>query len=116
MGLIEVNGIQVYAYHGCLSEEGRIGGHYRVDVAVRGDFAKAEATDRLGDTIDYSRVTAIVQEQMAVRSALIEHAARRILDALKAEWGGGHVWRVHLVKEHPPIPGSVEHVAFTLEG
>lgn len=116
MGLIEVNGIRVYAYHGCLTEEGRIGGNYRVDIAVRGDLGKAETTDRLADTIDYSRITAIVQEQMAVRSKLIEHVVKRILDALKAEWGVGWTWRVHVVKEHPPIAGSVEHVAYTLEG
>lgn len=116
MGLIEVNGIRVYAYHGCLTEEGRIGGNYRVDIAVRGDLTKAETTDRLGDTVDYSRVTAIVQEQMAVRSKLIEHVVRRILDALKQEWGSAYAWRVHLVKEHPPIAGSVQEVAYTLEG
>ena len=39
MGLIEVNGIRVYAYHGCLTEEGRIGGHYSVDVSIDGDLS-----------------------------------------------------------------------------
>jgi dihydroneopterin aldolase len=53
---------------------------------------------------------------MAVRSKLIEHVTRRILEALKAEWPARYTWRVHLVKEHPPIPGTVEHVAYTLEG
>ena len=38
MGLIEVNGIRVFAYHGCLAEEATIGGLYRVDVQVEGDF------------------------------------------------------------------------------
>lgn len=116
MGLIEVNGIKVYAYHGCLTEEGRIGGHYQVHVAVEGDLGRAEQSDRLHDTVDYSRVTAIVTEQMAQRSQLIEHVGRRILDALKAEWPEGFRWRVRLVKEHPPIPGAVEHVAYILEG
>lgn len=116
MGVIEVNGIKVYAYHGCLAEEGRIGGHYRVDISVRGDFAKAEASDKLVDTIDYGRVTAIVKEHMAVRSKLIEHVGRRILDALKSEWAGDYAWRVRLVKEHPPVAGAVDHVVYVLEG
>jgi 7,8-dihydroneopterin aldolase/epimerase/oxygenase len=116
MGVIEVNGIRVYAYHGCLSEEGRIGGHYRVDVAVSGDLAAAEASDKLVDTIDYGRVTAIVREQMAQRSKLIEHVARRILDALKTEWSGAFRWKVRLVKEHPPVAGAVDHVVYVLEG
>ena len=84
MGLIQINGIRVFAYHGCLAEEARIGGHYRVDVQVEGDFSIAEGSDELSSTVDYGRVTAIVLEQMALRSALIEHVARRILEALKA--------------------------------
>ena len=116
MGLIEVNGIRVYAYHGCLAEEGRIGGHYRVDIGIRADFANAERTDKLVDTIDYARVTAIVKEQMAVRSKLIEHVCRRILEALHAEWPGRAEWTVRITKEHPPVEGAVDHVVYTLAG
>lgn len=115
MGLIQVNGIRVYAYHGCLPQEACIGGRYVVDVEVRGDLAQAETTDDLERTVDYGRVTAIVLEQMAVRSRLIEHAARRILDALRAEWPGGLSWRVRVTKEQPPVNGSVEQVAYVLE-
>ena len=116
MGLIRVNGIRVYAYHGCLTEEGRIGGQFQVDVSVRGDFSEAEASDDLQRTVDYGRVTAIVKEQMGVRAHLIEHVARRILDALKAEWPGDRHWVVRVVKEHPPVAGAVDHVVYELEG
>jgi dihydroneopterin aldolase len=116
MGLIEVNGIRVFAYHGCLEEEARIGGHYRVDISVQGDLQEAERTDRLDSTLDYGRITAVVMEQMAVRSALIEHVARRILDALRAEWGPGFQWRIRLVKQRPPIHGDVEEAVYVLEG
>ncbi len=116
MGMIEVNGIKVYAYHGCLSEEGRIGGHYRVDISVEGDMARAERSDKLADTIDYGRITAIVVEEMAKRSQLIEHVAARMLDALKTEWPNSFQWRVRLVKEHPPIAGAVDQVVYTMEG
>ena len=116
MGLIEVNGIRVFAYHGCLEEEGRIGGHYRVDVAVQGHFATAEQGDDLRDTVDYGRVTALVLREMAVRSRLIEHVARRILDALKAEWDPAYRWRVRLVKERPPINGDVDEAVYIIEG
>lgn len=116
MGLIEINGIRVYAYHGCLDEEGRIGGRYRIDVTVEGDLTNAETDDHLRDTVDYGRVTAIVQEQMAQRSKLIEHAAYRILRALKAAWPAGFHWRVRLVKERPPVNGDVDHVAYVIQG
>ncbi|MBK9421766.1 MAG: dihydroneopterin aldolase [Flavobacteriales bacterium] len=116
MGLIEVKGIKLFAYHGCLAEEGSIGGHYRVDVGVHGDLGRAQHSDKLADTIDYGRITAIVAREMAVRSKLIEHVAGRILAGLREEWPHGFTWRITLVKEHPPIAGSVDEVAYTLEG
>ncbi len=116
MSAIEVNGIRVYAYHGCLPEEARIGGHYQVDISVRGDFSAAERSDDLADTIDYGRVTTIVRHQMAERSRLIEHVALRMLNALKAEWPGDLAWTLRLTKEHPPVPGAVDRVVYVLEG
>lgn len=116
MGLIEVRGIRLFAYHGCLREEESIGGHYRVDVSVRSEFGRAEASDKLVDTVDYGRVAAIVAREMAVRSKLIEHVAGRILSSLREQWPGSFTWKISVVKEHPPIEGSVEEVAYTLEG
>ncbi|MCB0769922.1 MAG: dihydroneopterin aldolase [Flavobacteriales bacterium] len=116
MGLIQVNGIRVFAYHGCLAEESRIGGHFLVDVQVEGDFGEAERGDRLERTVDYGRVTTIVKEQMAQRSNLIEHVSRRILDRLRSEWPGDHRWRVRLVKERPPVQGDVDQAVYVLEG
>ncbi|HQW85927.1 MAG TPA: dihydroneopterin aldolase [Flavobacteriales bacterium] len=115
MGVIEVSGIRAFGYHGCLPEEARIGGRYRIDVRVEGDFTEAERSDDLRDTIDYGRVTAIVREQLTIRSALIEQVARRILDNLQAAWPGEYSWRVRLVKEHPPVDGAVDEVAYMLE-
>ncbi|MBL7956916.1 MAG: dihydroneopterin aldolase [Flavobacteriales bacterium] len=116
MGLIEVGPIRVFAFHGCLPEEALIGGQYRVEVTVSGDFSKAEAQDDLRETVDYGRVVAIVQEQMAIRSRLIEHAAARILDALKQEWPLHGPWRVRVTKEHPPVSGDAESARYTVEG
>jgi 7,8-dihydroneopterin aldolase/epimerase/oxygenase len=116
MGLIEVNGIRVRAYHGCLEEEAMIGGDYIVDVHVAGDLEDAERRDDLSSTVDYGRVTAIVLEQMGQRSRLIEHVAARILAGMKAEWRQDLRWRVRVVKLRPPINGDVDQAAYTLEG
>lgn len=116
MGVMEVNGIRVFAHHGCLAEEGRIGGHFRVDVRVEADFSKAETSDRLEDAVDYGRVAAIVREQMAVRSNLIEHVAARILDALRKAWGPAHRWTVRVVKERPPVHGDVAEAVYEVMG
>lgn len=114
--MIEVNGIRVFAYHGCLKEEGVIGGAYCLDVRVEGDFGLAERSDDLTTTVDYGLVAAIVQEEMAIRSRLIEHVAARILERLKQTWRPGLHWRVRVVKERPPIHGDVDQAIYTIEG
>lgn len=116
MGVIEVNGIRVFAYHGCLEEEGRIGSPYQVDVRVEGDLTEAERTDDLTATVDYGRVAAIVCEQMAIRSKLIEHVASRILHALKAGWRPDLHWQVRVVKQRPPIHGDVDEAVYMIRG
>ena len=107
MGVIQVNGIRLQAFHGCLDEEALIGGNYRVDIQVEGDFGDAESTDELKTTVDYGQVAAIVRAEMAIRSKLIEHVGSRILAALKAEWPLAKQWCVRVVKERPPIHGDV---------
>lgn len=116
MGLIGVNGIRVFAYHGCLPEEANIGGYYTVDVQVEGDLDRAETMDELSETIDYGRVAAIVREEMAIRSKLIEHVAQRILSHLKREWGSAFQWEVLVTKEHPPIAGEVLSTSYRTTG
>lgn len=112
---IEVNGIRLYAFHGCLEEEGKIGGHYIVDVHMKTDFSAASLEDDLSKTIDYVQVNRIVQEEMAIRSKLIEHAGRRIIQRLSAETEGLLAVRVKVIKICPPINGDVQNVAIIIE-
>jgi len=47
MGIIRLNQIKVYAYHGCLHEEEIIGGNYEIDVELHTDFLEAAKSDKL---------------------------------------------------------------------
>jgi len=80
MNKILVEGIKVYAYHGCLEEEGKIGCNYIVDVTMETDFMKAAIADDLKQTIDYVTVYTIVKKEMAIRAKLIEHVGLRIIN------------------------------------
>ena len=80
MGKIQVNNIKLYANHGCLEEEAKIGSWYRVDVQVSANLDKSSVTDNLNDTVDYVHLNHIVKEEMGIRSKLLEEVARRILD------------------------------------
>jgi len=113
---IEVNGIQLYAFHGCLEEEALIGGKYEVDVRILTDFSDAALKDDLTKTIDYVAVNKIVAEEMAIRSKLIEHVGARILNRLNSEISHPASYKVRIVKISPPINGDVKNVAVELEG
>ena len=71
MGIIKVNNIKLYAFHGCLNEEAKIGSAYSVDVSVKADLKKSAKTDDLADTVDYVHFNTIVKEEMAIRSKLL---------------------------------------------
>ena len=111
MGIIHISGIKIYAYHGCLEEESVIGAHYEVDVVIRTNFEKAAAKDDLSRTVDYVMVNEVVSEQMAVRSRLIEHAAKRIADALRKRIRRIEEVQVTVTKLKPPMSGDVHSVA-----
>ena len=64
---VEVNGIKIYAFHGCLPEEAKIGNNYIVDVSVTTDFTNATVSDELKDTVDYVAISSIVVKEMKVR-------------------------------------------------
>lgn len=112
---IEVNGIKIYAYHGCLPEEEKIGGHYSVDVMLNTNFSEAAAKDDLFKTIDYVAVNKIVVEEMAVRSKLIESVGQRIINRLKSEIQNIEGVKVKVTKISPPINGDVDNVAIIIE-
>ncbi len=114
MGIIKVQNIRVYAYHGCLIEEGKIGSDYRVDVKVKADLSKSTKTDELSDTVDYVHLNKIVKEEMAIRSKLLEHVADRILDRILDELKMVKVADVSVAKMNPPIGGNVEKVTVAL--
>jgi len=116
MHKIIVEGIKVFAYHGCLEEEAKIGTHYTVDVWMETDFSEAAKTDDLTKTIDYVTVYDIVKKQMAIRSKLIEQVGQRIVDDLKKEFNTLHKLEVKVTKHNPPMNGNVEKVSIVIAG
>jgi len=111
---IAVEGIECYAYHGCLPEERKIGAKYRVDVYITGDVSKAVQSDNLNDTYDYVKVYKLVAEEMERPSNLIEHAGGRILEALKKSFSGTELIEVKITKYNPPVNGYVASTSFTI--
>ncbi len=114
MGIIKVENIRVYAYHGCLKEETKIGSDYRVDLKVKADLQKSATTDSLKDTVDYVFLNKIVVEEMAIPSALLETVAKRILNRIFSEDKLVTNATIAVSKINPPIGGDVEMVTIEM--
>ena len=115
MGLITVEGIRVFGYHGHLPEEAVLGGQFIVNVWVEADTDEVEKTDNINDTVDYVKIIAIVKEQMAVRSNMIEHPTRRIVDAILPLNKVQKV-TVEVEKIQPPIDATFDKISVTIQG
>ena len=114
MGIIQVNNIKIYAYHGCLDEEAKIGSEYKIDLEVKANLQNSSDSDELKDTVDYVHLNFIVKEEMAIRSKLLEHVAQRILNRIFDEIIMVKKAKVSVAKINPPIGGNVEDVAIIL--
>ncbi len=114
MGIIKLENIKVYAYHGCLVEEKKIGSDYRVDLTIKADLTTSSKTDHLADTVDYVHLNHIVKEEMAIRSKLLEHVAERILVRILKELPMVKKTTVNVSKINPPIGGNVEMVTIQM--
>ena len=115
MGLITVEGIRIFAYHGHLPEEAKLGGHFIVNVWVNADTLEVEKTDDLKDTVDYVKIIDIVNEQMAIRANMIEVPAKRIVDAILLLQKVQKV-QVEVEKIQPPIDATFDKISVTTQG
>lgn len=115
MGKIYLKNIQLYAYHGCMDEEEKIGSDYVVNVVVDTDLSESSKSDELKDTVDYVSLHAIVKEEMSVRAKLLEKVADRILKRILREHKEVTVVKVKVAKRNPPIGGNVKEVAVKRE-
>jgi len=111
MGKIFLKNIRLYAYHGCMDEEEKIGSDYIVNLTVAADLERCSKSDRLLDTVDYVALHNIVKEEMKIRSKLLEHVAERILLRVMKEHASVKKTTVMVSKRNPPIGGNVEEVA-----
>ncbi|MBT8245418.1 MAG: dihydroneopterin aldolase [Winogradskyella sp.] len=114
MGIIKVENIRVFAHHGCLPEETKIGSDYRVDLEVKANLKTSAKTDELSDTVDYVFLNKVVREEMAQPSKLLETVAKRILNRIFSEDQMVSKATVSVSKVNPPIAGDVEMVTIKM--
>ena len=114
MGIIKVENIRVFAHHGCLNEETKIGSDYRIDLEVKANLQTSAVTDKLSDTIDYVFLNKVIREEMAKPSHLLETVAKRILMRIFNDGNLVKKATVYVSKLNPPIGGDVEKVTIQM--
>lgn len=105
----------MFAFHGCLDEEGKIGTDYQVDVDVWGNIQKAIDSDELSHTMDYVTINKIVADHMATRHKLIESVADKILIDIFRSMPLVQKAKIKVAKISPPINGDVDRVSIELK-
>ena len=114
MGIIKVENIRVFAHHGCLKEETKIGSDYLVDLEVEANLQISAKTDKLSDTVDYVFLNRIIREEMTKPSYLLETVGKRILNRIFNEDALVQKATVWVSKLNPPIGGDVEKVTIKM--
>ena len=114
MGLIKLEGMEFFAYHGCFTEEQVIGNQFIVDLGVEINTGEAEKSDDLSKAVNYQILYDLVASEMKKKSRLLEHVAGRILDSVYKTCPNISNVTVKIAKINPPLGGKVQRVSVTL--
>ena len=117
MGLIEIEGMDFFAYHGCFKEERVIGTRFIVDAWLITDTTEAETSDDLIHTVNYQAVYELLRHEMEKHSHLLENVARRMIDAIYKNFKEVTHVKIKVSKLNPALAhgGKIRQVSVTLE-
>lgn len=113
-GIIEIENMEFYAYHGCFEEEAIVGNKFLVNLTIEMNPDVPAQTDSINDAVNYQLAYFIVKREMAIRSHLLEHVGGRIVDALYKELAGIQKVAVKVSKMNPPMGGPIQKVSVTV--
>ena len=113
---IVLEDIKVYAFHGCMEEETKIGSDYVVNLSVKTDLGVPAESDQLKDAVDYVNLLKIVNEEMEINSKLLENVAERIVSRILQTINAVIEVKVKVAKQNPPINGNISTVNIIRKG
>ena len=114
LGVIELEGMEFKAYHGCLEQEKVRGNVFTVDFRGELDLSAAAESDNLNDTLNYGDIYDIVAEEMSIPSELLENVAGRIMKESERRDPQLVRFSVRVSKKRPPVEGVAQWSRVTL--
>ncbi len=116
MGIITLEGLEFFSYHGYYDEEQKIGNKYSVDIVVTANFDEAAQRDRLSATVNYEHLYQITKDVMQQSARLLEHVAYGIIQGIRQQYPNLEAVEVSVSKFNPPIGGVCHRARITLRG
>lgn len=114
-GLIELQEMEFYAFHGCTDTEKKVGNRFMVNLWMEYDASKPAETDNIKDALNYQTAYEVVAEQMKITSSLLENVCKRILDALFQKFPEQLMSaQVDISKMSPPMGGKMKAATVTM--
>ena len=114
MGIIEIEGMEFYAYHGHFAQEQVVGNKFLVNISLETDCSRAAISDELSDALDYQKVYLLIKDEMETKSFLLEHICNRILDRLFSEFSTIEKATIKVSKINPPMGGQIKKVSVSM--
>ncbi len=115
-GAIEINKLRIYAHHGVLDQENRVGNDFLVSLKVYYPISRAMVNDNLTGTMNYAEAIEIIKNVMKTPSHLIENVIERIRIALLNRFPLIEGGTIKIEKLSPPIASTqVESVSVIYE-
>ncbi len=113
---IEVCGIELMGFHGYYDVERIKGNRFSVDLRVEGDFHSSFSSDRLEESIDYSKMVQVVRDvNQSTKYLLIESLADGIANCMLERFPRIQKIAVRVEKLAPMGLGKVRCAAVELE-
>ncbi|MBP7496404.1 MAG: dihydroneopterin aldolase [Bacteroidales bacterium] len=112
MGIIKIEEMEFFAYHGCFREEQITGNKFLIDVIIETDTYESEISDDLSKTINYQEVYKLIKNEMNTKSKLLENIAYRIIHSIKSKFPSVQNIELSISKINPPLGGKVGKVTY----
>lgn len=107
MGIVALQGIEVYGKIGVSAEERKVGRTFLVDVEVRTSLRKVSQTDSLEDVLNYEILSKAVHHELTKEYKLLETACRAIAMEIMEKIPGIEKMSIRMHKLSPLMKGNI---------
>lgn len=114
-GIIEIEGMEFFAYHGCFEAEQIVGNKFIVYACLHYKCDKAATSDNIHDALSYQTAYEIIAKEMMQNSHLLENVAQRTINSLYQSFPQLEFVKIKISKLNPPLGGKIYSTSITLE-